>query len=59
MTSSVDATRKRMALGEPVDGDLAWCRRRLEVLAEWPDALNREQLAEQKQLMAWTREYAE
>lgn len=57
--TNITALRKRMAEGTPVEGDLSWCQRRLDVLGEWPEALTREQLAEQRQLSEWVREYAE
>lgn len=59
MSDSIKALHGRMAIGEPIDGDLSWCKRRLEVLEDWPDALNREQIAERGQLLEWLREYAE
>lgn len=57
--TSIEALRKRMAAGEPIEGDLSWCRRRLTILDDWPEPLNRQQIAEVAQLNEWLKEYAE
>ncbi len=59
MTDTITALRQRMAAGEPIEGDLAWCKRRLEVLNDWPDPLSLEQHKESVQLRAWLLEWAE
>ncbi len=59
MTDSITALRNRMAAGEPIEGDLEWCKRRLSVLEDWPDQLSLEQHKEAGQLRAWLLEWAE
>jgi hypothetical protein len=48
-----------MANGEPIEGDLAWCRRRLTVLDTWPEPLSLEQHKETVQLREWIAEWPE
>ncbi len=55
----IAALRRRMALGEPVEGDVSWCRRRLKALDEWPVELTYAQTQEYEQLQSWLLEYAE
>ncbi len=59
MTDTITALRQRMAAGEPIEGDLEWCKRRLEVLNDWPDPLSLEQWKEHKLLGQWLLEWAE
>lgn len=51
--NSVEQIRKRMAAGEPLDGDVAWCRQRLKALNEWPEALDFTQCVELDTLVRW------
>ena len=51
--NTVEQIRKRMAAGEPEDGDLAWCRQRLKALNEWPEALDEAQATELDTLVRW------
>lgn len=55
--NSVEQTRKRMAAGAPIDGDLAWCRQRLRALREWPEALDEAQSSEMDTLVRWIEEH--
>lgn len=57
MRNDITQLRWRMSNGAPIDGDLDWCKRRLQVLEEWPDDLTREQQAEMVQLRTWIKEY--
>jgi hypothetical protein len=58
-STDITALRNRMATGEPIEGDLEWCKRRLSVLEDWPDQLSLEQHKEVSQLRAWLLEWAE
>lgn len=57
--TNIPALRKRLAHGEPAEGDLSWCRLRLSVLEGWPEPLSLEQHKEAGQLREWLVEYAD
>ena len=59
MSDVITAVRKRLSHGEPVEGDLSWCRQRLRALNEWPVPLSIEQMGELRQVQEWIREYSE
>ena len=59
MKGPIEQLRWRMANGAAIDGDLEWAKRRLEVLEEWPDDLDRNQVEETSVLRGWLLEYAE
>ncbi len=51
--NTVEQIRNRMAAGEPIDGDVAWCKQRLRALWDWPEPLTEAQAAEFDQLVKW------
>ena len=57
--NAIASLRKRLAQGEPIEGDLSWCRRRLAVLETWPEPLTLEQHKEAGQLREWIAEWPE
>lgn len=57
MRNDITKLRWRMTNGAPIDGDLEWCQRRIQVLEEWPEELNRSQTIELTQLRTWVKEY--
>lgn len=56
--NTVEQIRKRMAAGQPIDGDLSWCRQRLKALQHWPEALDTAQATEVDTLVRWIEEHA-
>ena len=57
MKNAIEQLRWRMTNGAPIEGDLAWCKRRLLALEEWPEPLNRAQQIEKVTLETWIKEY--
>lgn len=57
MKNDIEQLRWRMNNGAPIEGDLAWCKRRLLALEEWPDELSRAQQIEMTTLKTWIEEY--
>ena len=55
--NTVESIRKRMAAGTPEDGDLSWCRQRLQALQNWPDTLDEAQAVELDTLVRWIAEH--
>lgn len=51
--NTIEQIRKRMAAGEPIDGDVSWCKQRLRALKEWPEPLDEAQAVEVDQLVKW------
>lgn len=56
--NTVEQIRKRMAAGEPIDGDVAWCQQRLKALQNWPEPLDEAQATEMDALVRWVETYA-
>lgn len=56
--NSVEQIRKRMAAGEPIDGDLSWCQQRLKALQAWPEKLDECQESEVDTLVRWIERHA-
>ena len=50
MTRDVKKIRERLQDGEGTEADYTWAKRRLTVLAEWPDELTIDQKREQEHL---------
>ena len=57
MKNNVEKIRQRMRDGRPLDGDLSWCRQRLNALRDWPDDLDYHQEQEALQLQQWLEEW--
>lgn len=55
--TDVAAIRARLASGELMDGDLSWCRQRVNALMDWPPPISDEQEAELLQLIECLENY--
>lgn len=56
--TDIEKIRARLASGELMDGDLSWCKQRINALKTWPDPLTYEQQTELVKLKAYLEAYA-